>query len=164
MAASGYSGVSDVVDVLGGCLGHVCSQGTVESVIASCSSIGAVPLGPGLYAFVSRDPPLRVMYVGISTRLRDRIRTHCSAGISASEGVVRFLMHLLPSICTDDTVAVHDDAVERERRVKALLRDYIGQLDIAVAYCSGEVIGRRALRSAEDCARRMLNPVLNPPG
>ena len=164
MTVSGYSNASDVAGVLRGCLVHVCPGGTVKPIITSCGSLGTVPLGPGLYAFVTRGSPLRVMYVGVSTRLRDRIRTHCSAGISASEGVVRFLMHLLPSICMDDTIAVHDNAVERERRVKALLRDYIGQLDIAVAYCSGEVIERRALRSAEDCARRILNPILNPPG
>ncbi len=122
--------------------------------------------GEEYYVFADHG---RIYYVGEAGDLYRRVYgEHCRACIGSSEGVVRFLMYLLDSICGDKEIMATENIVLRERFVKERLRRFITGLTIYIGYCRDGVLDgkdrekKRKRKAIEECLKRRLKPLLNP--
>ena len=155
-----------VIEALRVCVEENCGE---ESVVVTlrCSDLrayGRTLQRPGVYVFV--DPTDgTVYYVGQAGDLGRRLGSeHCSAHIGGSEGVVRFLMHILDKICERSSEWAPGSAKEREAYVKSKIREFLETLIIYVAYCpgGGPLSDRKTRLSVEACLKARLDPILNP--
>lgn len=156
-----------VVEALRECVGRRCTGGSVEVLTLRCSEVGkarSLRRAPGVYVFM--DPSSGVVYyVGQASDLGRRLGSeHCSAQIGRSEGVVRFLMHILDKICERSSEWTPGSAKERETYVKSKIREFLETLVIYVAYCpgGGSLSDRKIRLSVEACLKAKLDPILNP--
>lgn len=101
-----------------------------------------------------------IYYVGASRDLATRLKTYCTAKIGSSEGVVRFLMYLLPDICRKENLN-EKDILTREFYIKSYIISFIKKLNILIIVCDVERNWSRLLR-VEQCIRMSANPLLNP--
>jgi len=158
--------VDSVVEALRECVGRRCTGDSLEILTLRCSEVSKARAirAPGVYVFV--DPSSGVVYyVGQAGDLGRRLGSeHCSAHIGGSEGVVRFLMHILDKICERSSEWAPGSAKEREAYVKSKIREFLETLIIYVAYCpgGGPLSDRKTRLSVEACLKARLDPILNP--
>ena len=118
MTSEGY--VDSVVEALRECVGRHCTGDSLEILILRCSEVGEARAlrAPGVYVFFEPSSGV-VYYVGQAGDLGRRLGSeHCRAQIGGSEGVVRFLMHILDEIRERSSEWVSGSANEREAYVK----------------------------------------------
>ena len=122
--------------------------------------------GAGAYVFFDESA---IYYVGEADDIARRLlNEHCEAHIGGSEGVVRFLMYYLDSICNQKTRWEKLSAEDREKFTKDILKDRIGRLSIYIVTCkglndekkNGKRIKNKLRKNLEDCLINKLKPIL----
>ena len=122
--------------------------------------------GAGVYVFFNEST---IYYVGEADDVARRLLgEHCAVHIGGSEGVVRFLMHYLDSICNQKAKWEKLSAEDREKFVKGILKDRIGRLSIYIVTCkelkdkkeNGKRRKNKLRENLEKCLISRLKPIL----
>jgi hypothetical protein len=131
--------------------------------VSSCSDQYLYMLSrEGVYVFLDKSSGI-VYYVGETSNISKRVaKTHCRARIGSSEGVVRFLIFLLPKLYSDHRILSTNNILARERLVRRRIMDFLEKLIVIIGYCNSKKLDRKERIQIEGYLRRSLNPLLNP--
>jgi hypothetical protein len=153
--------IDKVIDTVKNYLAIYCNEPVVR--ISSCSDQYLYRLSrEGVYIFLDKSSDT-VYYVGETSNISERVaKTHCKARIGSSEGIVRFLVFLLPKLCSDREILAINNIPARERLVRRRIKDFLEKLVIIIGYCNSKKLGKEELIGIEDNLRKSLNPLLNP--